>query len=170
MDTIVISYLKGSSPACLTSPVATRYSTWLRISLPSMSNISDMRLYSSSNEPSADRSRLRPTVSDSMNTLHFSGSNTCYFKSTDGHAENWSFSTARINLHLALLAGVCCFWRHHSSLARQPMEPPMPPPSTLGHEEEHRAWVTRAPCGPGVRRRGTCSAPTRSSRHPRRVP
>jgi tRNA A64-2'-O-ribosylphosphate transferase len=30
---------------------------------------------------------------------------TCYFKSTDGHAGNWSFSTARLNLHLALLAG-----------------------------------------------------------------
>jgi hypothetical protein len=30
---------------------------------------------------------------------------TCYFKSTDGHARNWSFSTARLNLHLALLAG-----------------------------------------------------------------
>jgi hypothetical protein len=34
---------------------------------------------------------------------------TCYFKSTDGHAGNWSFSTARLNLHLALLAGACCF-------------------------------------------------------------
>ena len=31
---------------------------------------------------------------------------TCYFKSTDGHAGNWSFSTARLNLHLALLAGM----------------------------------------------------------------
>ncbi|KAG8094505.1 hypothetical protein GUJ93_ZPchr0012g21047 [Zizania palustris] len=31
---------------------------------------------------------------------------TCYFKSTDGHAGNWSFSTARLNLHLALLAGL----------------------------------------------------------------
>ncbi|BAF19766.1 tRNA A64-2'-O-ribosylphosphate transferase isoform X1 [Oryza sativa Japonica Group] len=30
---------------------------------------------------------------------------TCYFKSTDGHAGNWAFSTARLNLHLALLAG-----------------------------------------------------------------
>ncbi|XP_062229010.1 tRNA A64-2'-O-ribosylphosphate transferase isoform X3 [Phragmites australis] len=30
---------------------------------------------------------------------------TCYFKSTDGHAGNWSFSTSRLNLHLALLAG-----------------------------------------------------------------
>uniref|UniRef100_A0ACD6AHS8 Uncharacterized protein n=2 Tax=Avena sativa TaxID=4498 RepID=A0ACD6AHS8_AVESA len=30
---------------------------------------------------------------------------TCYFKSTDGHAGNWGFSTARLNLHLALLAG-----------------------------------------------------------------
>lgn len=30
---------------------------------------------------------------------------TCYFKSTDGHANNWSFSTSRLNLHLALLAG-----------------------------------------------------------------
>ncbi|OEL16171.1 hypothetical protein BAE44_0022810 [Dichanthelium oligosanthes] len=30
---------------------------------------------------------------------------TCYFKSTDGHAGNWSFSTARLNLHLALLTG-----------------------------------------------------------------
>lgn len=28
---------------------------------------------------------------------------TCYFKSTDGHANNWSFSTSRLNLHLALL-------------------------------------------------------------------
>jgi tRNA A64-2'-O-ribosylphosphate transferase len=31
---------------------------------------------------------------------------TCYFKSTDGHAGNWGFSTARLNLHLALLAGM----------------------------------------------------------------
>lgn len=31
---------------------------------------------------------------------------TCYFKSTDGHAGNWAFSTARLNLHLALLAGL----------------------------------------------------------------
>ncbi|KAM0848465.1 hypothetical protein ACQ4PT_054367 [Festuca glaucescens] len=31
---------------------------------------------------------------------------TCYFKSTDGHAGNWGFSTARLNLHLALLAGI----------------------------------------------------------------
>ncbi|KAG0485725.1 hypothetical protein HPP92_009804 [Vanilla planifolia] len=30
---------------------------------------------------------------------------TCYFKSTDGHANNWSFSTTRLNLHLAFLAG-----------------------------------------------------------------
>ncbi|CAN0901476.1 Uncharacterized protein C3F10.06c [Linum grandiflorum] len=30
---------------------------------------------------------------------------TCYFKSTDGHTNNWSFSTARLNLHLAHLAG-----------------------------------------------------------------
>jgi tRNA A64-2'-O-ribosylphosphate transferase len=31
---------------------------------------------------------------------------TCYFKSTDGHQNNWSFSTARLNLHLALLSGL----------------------------------------------------------------
>ncbi|XP_052200053.1 uncharacterized protein C3F10.06c isoform X2 [Diospyros lotus] len=30
---------------------------------------------------------------------------TCYFKSTDGHANNWSFNTSRLNLHVALLAG-----------------------------------------------------------------
>ncbi|KAJ4782134.1 Initiator tRNA phosphoribosyl transferase family protein [Rhynchospora pubera] len=30
---------------------------------------------------------------------------TCYFKSTDGHQNNWSFSTARLNLHLAILSG-----------------------------------------------------------------
>lgn len=30
---------------------------------------------------------------------------TCYFKSTDGHTNNLSFSTARLNLHLAALAG-----------------------------------------------------------------
>jgi hypothetical protein len=55
------------------------------------------------------------------------------------------------------------------SLAGQWNRPP--PPSASGHEEEeHRAWATRAPRGPGVRRRGTCSAPTRYSRHPRRVP
>ncbi|XP_020264903.1 uncharacterized protein C3F10.06c isoform X2 [Asparagus officinalis] len=30
---------------------------------------------------------------------------TCYFKSTDGHSNNCSFSTARLNLHLAQLAG-----------------------------------------------------------------
>lgn len=26
---------------------------------------------------------------------------TCYFKSTDGHSGNWSFSTTRLNLHVA---------------------------------------------------------------------
>lgn len=30
---------------------------------------------------------------------------TCYFKSTDGHNGNWSFSTIRLNLHVANLAG-----------------------------------------------------------------
>ncbi|KAH9605179.1 hypothetical protein KSS87_019010 [Heliosperma pusillum] len=30
---------------------------------------------------------------------------TCYFKSTDGHNNNWSFNTSRLNLHVALLAG-----------------------------------------------------------------
>ncbi|XP_072985442.1 tRNA A64-2'-O-ribosylphosphate transferase isoform X1 [Typha latifolia] len=30
---------------------------------------------------------------------------TCYFKSTDGHNNNWSFSTSRLNLHVAQLAG-----------------------------------------------------------------
>lgn len=29
----------------------------------------------------------------------------CYFKSTDGHTNNLSFNTSRLNLHLALLAG-----------------------------------------------------------------
>ncbi|KAA8534926.1 hypothetical protein F0562_029858 [Nyssa sinensis] len=29
----------------------------------------------------------------------------CYFKSTDGHTNNWSFSTSRLNFHVALLAG-----------------------------------------------------------------
>lgn len=29
----------------------------------------------------------------------------CYFKSTDGHTNNLSFNTARLNLHLAILAG-----------------------------------------------------------------
>lgn len=31
---------------------------------------------------------------------------TSYFKSTDGHCNNWSFNTSRLNLHLALLAGM----------------------------------------------------------------
>lgn len=31
---------------------------------------------------------------------------TCYFKSTDGHANNCSFSTSRLNLHIAQLAGM----------------------------------------------------------------
>ena len=30
---------------------------------------------------------------------------TCYFKSTDGHAGNWSFSLIRLSLHVALQAG-----------------------------------------------------------------
>ncbi|KAF3442974.1 hypothetical protein FNV43_RR16892 [Rhamnella rubrinervis] len=30
---------------------------------------------------------------------------TCYFKSTDGHNNNWSFNTSRLNLHVAQLAG-----------------------------------------------------------------
>ncbi|KAL9224080.1 hypothetical protein vseg_000150 [Gypsophila vaccaria] len=34
---------------------------------------------------------------------NFHGS--CYFKSTDGHYNNWSFNTSRLNLHLALLSG-----------------------------------------------------------------
>ena len=29
---------------------------------------------------------------------------TCYFKSTDGHAGNWSFSCTRLNLHVADIA------------------------------------------------------------------
>ena len=29
---------------------------------------------------------------------------TCYFKSTDGHYGNWSFSVIRLNWHIALLA------------------------------------------------------------------
>ncbi|KAH7855854.1 hypothetical protein Vadar_029736 [Vaccinium darrowii] len=29
----------------------------------------------------------------------------CYFKSTDGHTNNWSFNTSRLNLHVAVLAG-----------------------------------------------------------------
>lgn len=32
------------------------------------------------------------------------GDPTCYFKSTDGHNGNWSFSTTRLNLHIAELA------------------------------------------------------------------
>lgn len=31
---------------------------------------------------------------------------TCYFKSTDGHTNNLSFNTSRLNLHVALLAGI----------------------------------------------------------------
>lgn len=30
---------------------------------------------------------------------------TCYFKSTDGHAGNWSFNPTRLNIHVAKLAG-----------------------------------------------------------------
>ncbi|XP_042488923.1 uncharacterized protein C3F10.06c isoform X2 [Macadamia integrifolia] len=30
---------------------------------------------------------------------------TCYFKSTDGHCNNWSFNTSRLNLHVVRLAG-----------------------------------------------------------------
>ncbi|XVF49111.1 hypothetical protein PTKIN_Ptkin03bG0242200 [Pterospermum kingtungense] len=30
---------------------------------------------------------------------------TCYFKSTDGHTNNWSFNTSRLNFHIALLSG-----------------------------------------------------------------
>lgn len=32
------------------------------------------------------------------------GDPTCYFKSTDGHNGTWSFSTVRLNLHIAELA------------------------------------------------------------------
>ena len=36
---------------------------------------------------------------------------TCYFKSTDGHSGEWSFSPVRLNLHIAAMAaregGVC---------------------------------------------------------------
>lgn len=34
---------------------------------------------------------------------------TCYFKSTDGHCNNWSFNTSRLNLHVAHLAGTPFF-------------------------------------------------------------
>nr|AKM76537.1 initiator tRNA phosphoribosyl transferase family protein [Francoa sonchifolia] len=34
---------------------------------------------------------------------------TCYFKSTDGHTNNWSFNTSRLNFHVALLAEGGCF-------------------------------------------------------------
>lgn len=34
---------------------------------------------------------------------------TCYFKSTDGHTNNLSFNTSRLNLHLPLLAGIYQF-------------------------------------------------------------
>ncbi|CAM6128894.1 unnamed protein product [Calypogeia fissa] len=34
---------------------------------------------------------------------------TCYFKSTDEHNGNWSFSTIRLNLHVATLAGSLSF-------------------------------------------------------------
>ncbi len=34
----------------------------------------------------------------------FPGRRTCYFKSTDGHVNEWSFSFARLNLHVALEA------------------------------------------------------------------
>lgn len=50
------------------------------------------------------------------------------------------------------------------------MEPPTPAIRAGHEEEEHRAWATQATCGLGARQRGTYSAPTRSSRHPRRVP
>jgi tRNA A64-2'-O-ribosylphosphate transferase len=33
------------------------------------------------------------------------GHDTCYFKSTDGHFGNWSFSSTRLNLHVAQ---ACC--------------------------------------------------------------
>jgi tRNA A64-2'-O-ribosylphosphate transferase len=33
-----------------------------------------------------------------------SPTDTCYFKSTDGHTGNWSFSTTRLNWHVAELA------------------------------------------------------------------
>lgn len=44
----------------------------------------------------------------------------CYFKSTDGHNNNWSFSTSRLNLHVAQLAGTsslfpCLFFFYFSS-------------------------------------------------------
>lgn len=32
---------------------------------------------------------------------------TCYFKSTDGHTNNWAFSTTRLNLHVAEQAAAC---------------------------------------------------------------
>ena len=40
---------------------------------------------------------------------------TCYFKSTDGHTNNCSFSTARLNLHVAQLAGTLFY---HSQLSK----------------------------------------------------
>ncbi|CAN1143590.1 Uncharacterized protein C3F10.06c, partial [Linum perenne] len=48
-----------------------------------------------------------PLIANLRCGLWYSGNffATCYFKSTDGHTNNWSFSTARLNLHLAHLAG-----------------------------------------------------------------
>lgn len=68
-------HLKGSSSICLTAPEASRYSTLLNISDRSTLNILASFLYSSSYEPRAVRSRVRPTSSDSMNTLHWPISN-----------------------------------------------------------------------------------------------
>ena len=49
-----------------------------------------------------------PLLANIRNGLWYSPtesfSSTCYFKSTDGHDQNWKFSLTRMNLHVALLA------------------------------------------------------------------
>lgn len=47
----------------------------------------------------------------------------CYFKSTDGHTNNLSFSTSRLNLHVALLAGIYFSFLHFSDFCNYSHQP-----------------------------------------------
>ena len=49
----------------------------------------------------ASRERVDPLPPPDLDDQRVATDGTCYFKSTDGHCNNWSFSAVRLNLHVA---------------------------------------------------------------------
>lgn len=65
-------HLYGSSPMRFSAPLLSRYSTWrAKLRVFSTPNISVSFLHNSSYEASNERSSVRPTSSDAMNTLQW---------------------------------------------------------------------------------------------------